>query len=517
MLFEVKHLLLLAVVVIFLTGQTMILDTYNIVFYALLVFVAFYFYCSYKLNYWRRRGVQQLKNTNLLFGDFKKGILFQSPPGYHMGNLYRQSPRDAPFVGFYIFHKPCLLLKDSEVIKQILSRDFENFSDRSFSGSEQKDSSGMINLFGLRNPAWRSLRKKITPTFTLCKLKQLLTFMTESGDPMMEFLCKNVDEDGEVKVIDVQDTCYKYTADLFANVSLGSRTDSFNDKNSDYLRYFKKYFHSFRRMIAIVTVFFIPELVKVVGSSILFDSTYLRKLFWSAVRLREKSGIKRGDFLDTLIQLKNEEQDPLYEFNEHNLFSQTGTYLAGLETSSNVTAFTLMELAKNSEYQDRARECIKTAIAQHGWTVEAFNNMKYLDQVIAEGLRLHPSVSTLDREALHDYKIPNTDIVIEAGTAVYISLFGTHRDPKFFDRPEEFDPDRFTEDKKVSDNYLAFGSGPRQCIGVKAGQLYMKVVLSMILLKYKLNHKQTEDLQLDRRATFTTAAKGINLEFVKIQ
>lgn len=64
-----------------------------------------------------------------------------------------------------------------------------------------------------------------------------------------------------------------------------------------------------------------------------------------------------------------------------------------------------MELAKEKEVQDKVRADIKQAIDKHGWTLEAFAEMKYLDQCISEGIRLHPSVSTVDRYTLEDYQV----------------------------------------------------------------------------------------------------------------
>lgn len=65
-------------------------------------------------------------------------------------------------------------------------------------------------------------------------------------------------------------------------------------------------------MVALVTVFFMPELVELFGPSMLFNSQFVRKVFWEAVNNREKTGEKRGDYIDSLIQLKNGEQNPVY-------------------------------------------------------------------------------------------------------------------------------------------------------------------------------------------------------------
>lgn len=162
-----------------------------------IIITILYFYCKYKLSYWKRCGIQQLKKPNLLFGHFKDAILFKNPSGFYLGQLYKKT--ELPFIGFYIFHKPLLLVRDPEIIKQILIKDFNNFSDRNFGGSVQKDSIGMKNLFGLNNPEWKYLRSKITPTLTPLKLKQMFLLMKKTGEPMLEYI-KMQDTRNEVRV-----------------------------------------------------------------------------------------------------------------------------------------------------------------------------------------------------------------------------------------------------------------------------------------------------------------------------
>lgn len=65
-------------------------------------------------------------------------------------------------------------------------------------------------------------------------------------------------------------------------------------------------------MVALVIVFFMPELTTIFGSSLLYNSRIVKKMFWDEFRSREKSGEKRGDFIDSLILLKNGEQNPNY-------------------------------------------------------------------------------------------------------------------------------------------------------------------------------------------------------------
>lgn len=81
---------------------------------------------------------------------------------------------------------------------------------------------------------------------------------------------------------------------------------------------------------------------------------------------------------------------------------------------------------------------------------------------------MHAPLGVLTRECTKDYKVPNTDFVIEKGTILLLSVKGFHFDEEYFENPSVFDPDRFSEENKKSIkpySYLPFGEGPRICIG----------------------------------------------------
>lgn len=95
-------------------------------------------------------------------------------------------------------------------------------------------------------------------------------------------------------------------------------------------------------------------------------------------------------------------------------------------------------------------------------------SLPYLDMVVSETLRKYPFLSFLDRVASRDYNVPGTDLVIEQGTLVYVSLLGLHYDSKYFVEPETYDPERFSTENKQklpSCAYMPFGEGPRNCVG----------------------------------------------------
>jgi len=126
---------------------------------------------------------------------------------------------------------------------------------------------------------------------------------------------------------------------------------------------------------------------------------------------------------------------------------------------------------------------------------EAVNGMEYLDAVINEALRMYPVAAMLDRLCLKDFELPPTlpgmkPFIIRKGQGIMIPVYGLQHDPKYFEEPEKFDPERFLgERKKDSLNcgaYLPFGLGPRMCIGNRFALLETKVLLFHLLARCDL-------------------------------
>ncbi|KAF2886791.1 hypothetical protein ILUMI_19382 [Ignelater luminosus] len=128
------------------------------------------------------------------------------------------------------------------------------------------------------------------------------------------------------------------------------------------------------------------------------------------------------------------------------------------------------ELALNSEVQDKLREEISKTFERYeqNITYEGVMQMKYLDPVVDETLRKYPPISVIPRVSEENYQIPNTEVIINKGTRVLISVLGLHHDPEYYPSPDTFDPERFNEENKKSIppfTYIQFGERPRVCIG----------------------------------------------------
>lgn len=454
------------------------------------------------------------------FGNLKDSVLMRKPAGTVFGELHQQGTEEDDVLGVYIFHKPFLLLRNPELIKQILIKDSDVFSDRYFSPRTKNDKDGGRNLFNLQNPEWKYLRARLSPIFTSGKIKKLFELMVETADLMKEYLEKQFVDTWATKPIVLRDILSKYTTDIVANLAFGVRANSFQTSEF-YKRSIDGFQITTKRAIQFFLMFFFPDVTKYVGNTLLgTEKAYFWKVFWDSMTSREATKMKRGDVIDFLIELKNQ-KDAEFVFDDETLLAQSAIFfIAGRETSITTMTFALMELAKHPEIQTKVREEILEKITEHGLTYTAVQEMKYLNQVILEVLRLYPPAPLIDRIAGADYKIPGTHILIEKGTPVYVALRGIQYDPKYFPDPKRFDPERFSEERKKDIpqcTFMPFGEGPRICIGLRVGQFQTILGIITVIQHYEVSMHPLYRCEPDPRNVFTSPIPGFKLNFRKLE
>jgi len=263
---------------------------------------------------------------------------------------------------------------------------------------------------------------------------------------------------------------------------------------------------------------------------------------------REKNHVKRKDFLDLLIQLKNvgklEDDEPEIHTNGNakeaytngkttdetpNLsFEQIAAqsflfFIAGFETSSTLLTFCLYELSVNADIQDKLRTEIGEILEKHGGdiTYDGIMDMKYMDNVLYETMRKYPPVPALNRKCTEEYNLPEMDLHVPKGTKIFIPIQGIQNDPKHYPNPEKFDPDRFTEEGKKTRHpytWLPFGEGPRICIGLRFGMMQAKVALTVLIkhFKFTINEKTQLPFKMDPKSIVSSVKGGVWLNSINV-
>jgi len=203
-----------------------------------------------------------------------------------------------------------------------------------------------------------------------------------------------------------------------------------------------------------------------------------------AKRRREKSD--HVDLLSLLDQARDEETGQ--GMTDRQLRDEVLTFfVAGHETSATALAWTWYLLACNPDAMHRLQDEIDRTLGDHPPTIEDMAGLAFTRQVVQESLRLYPPVWAVVRSAHADDEIGG--FRIPAGSLVLLSPYVTQRHPDFWERPTEFDPDRFTTERvaqRPKYAYFPFLGGPHQCIGHEFAMLEMQLIVAMVMQRFRL-------------------------------
>nr|ACZ97410.2 cytochrome P450 CYP6CT1 [Zygaena filipendulae] len=467
----------------------------------MLMILSLYLWFRHKYSYWSKRGVFGPRPV-VLFGNMLD-VLMSRKQIFQPYCDYYFKYKHLPYVGLYSFSQPVLTINDLELARHILIKDFNYFEARgTFPGSAGDPLSD--NLFNMQGNRWKGLRSKMSPTFTMGKLKSIYPLVEKIADEAMHYAeSKNIDEEA----INFTELYSKFSMEVTGSIGFGVEFKGFKNSNSKFFEYGRGYFKpenmywNFVRVLAL----FEPHLFMKIGFQRIQPkiTTFFSNLVETVVKYREENVFyKRNDYIQTLIDLmkgrvvdengKSNKIDTDFSFSMTDVAANTMLYMiAGSDTSTITSLITAYELARNPDVQNRVREEILSVLARHDgrYTFEAQNEMKYLNMVIDETMRIHPPMRALIRRCTNDYKVPNSDLIIEEGTLVFLPVQAYQMDPDIFPDPENFDPERFTAINKANMHpchWMPFGAGPRKCLGLRQGYIQTKLALIMILQRYEL-------------------------------
>ncbi|XP_050320422.1 cytochrome P450 6a2-like [Bactrocera neohumeralis] len=465
-------------------------------------------YLRHKYQYWELRGVAQLK-MNFLYGNFFRIKTIHKTEIFH--EVYQKFRGKTKVVGTYIYTKPIAIILDLDLIKSILIKDFNKFTDR-FERDRNPTNSLSNNVFSMPGEKWRPLRIKLSPTFTSAKMKFMFPTLLTVAQQLEEAFSKELSKTTS-GVIELHDLMGRYTTDVIGYCVFGIECNSLKDPNVDFRRIghtiFYRQYYSIRWRTFMLTypiMFKILQFFKVkrIPNNV---EEFIFRLVRDTVRYREEHKVECNDFMNLLIELKNTKDSggvQLMSIDE--LAAQVFVFFAaGFETSSSNMTYGLFELAKNHRVQDKLRAEIKMVLNKHNGelTYDAMKEMTYLDQVITETLRKYPALGAITRVSVDAYKVPDTNITLEKDTNIFIPAKEIHYDPDIYDNPNEFRPERFDPaemEKRHPQAFLGFGDGPRNCIGLRFGRMQVRVGLITVLKSYRfsLTEKTPTELEISK-------------------
>lgn len=211
----------------------------------------------------------------------------------------------------------------------------------------------------------------------------------------------------------------------------------------------------------------------------------LDEIIYGFIRQRRAAGADRGDLLSLLLAARDE--DGGGRMSDQQLRDEAMTlFLAGHETTALTLAWTWHELARDPDAEARLVAELEGALGDRPITVDDLPRLAYLEAVVNESLRLNPPGYTIGREAVADCELGGFQV--PAGTTLLMSQWVVHRDARFFNEPEAFRPERWTEGlahRLPKYAFFPFGGGPRLCIGNTFAMMEAMLILAVIARRFR--------------------------------
>ncbi|KAH8299797.1 hypothetical protein KR044_005975 [Drosophila immigrans] len=401
-----------------------------------------------------------------------------------------------------MFHEHGFITADPKMIEAILSSQQTITKNNLYNLLQYWLGTGLLLSTGKK---WFRRRKIITPTFHFKILEQFVEVFDQQSAIMAEQLYDRADGKTVINMFPV--ACLA-ALDIIAETSMGVKINAQRSPDFPYVQSVKvvsnmmaeRFMHPLQRYDITMRIFF-PSLYRKLTKHINAMHDFTDKVIEERREALQKSlnegstnveeddvGSKRRmALLDVLLQSSVDGQ-PL---SNADIREEVDTFMfEGHDTTTSAISYTCYLLARHPEQQARAFQEIRQVIGTDKTkpiTMRDLGELKYLECVIKESLRLYPPVPMIGRQLTEDVTLNGK--TFSAKTNIILLTYHAQRDPEYFPEPEKFDPERYSQENNSNIDvfaYAPFSAGPRNCIGQKFAMLEMKSTISKMLRHFEL-------------------------------
>jgi cytochrome P450 len=319
---------------------------------------------------------------------------------------------------------------------------------------------------------WRSQRRLMQPQFHRDAVRQLGTSMIETiGDVIGRW--RPIAERAEI--VDFLPEMSRLTSDVVSRTLFSEDVDRDAKTVSEAIKIVVE--HTNNRWYGLIDL---TDILPTRAHRDFHEAVAtLRSIVTRIIQARRGSAEKKPDLLQVLLDACDPETGE--GMSDQQLRDEVMTlFLAGHETTASALAWTWYLLANNPVVDRALRNEIARVVGDRTPTMDDLANLTYPRQVFEETLRMYPPARGVYRDAVADdviggYRIP-------AGSTVIVSTYLIHRNPRLWENPGGFDPERFAPGQPPRHQfaYLPFGAGARKCIGLAFAMLEATLAITMI-------------------------------------
>ncbi len=384
---------------------------------------------------------------------------------------------------------PMYQLNHPDYIEQVLVQNNQNY----IKGEGFQHILGPVLGQGILNSegaVWRRNRHLIQPAFHPKEIQRYSTMMTDFTEEELDTW-----EDGETRLVheDMMEVTLKIVARALFGVDIDDEVDTIGSALEEFMVGTEN-----------LANFILPPSVPTPSRMRIKDAREkLDSVVYRMIRERRNDADGEG-VISTLLSATDEHGNTM---SDEQIRDEVVTLLlAGHETTALSLTLTMYALAQYPEVEEKLVAELDEVLDGETPTMDDLSDLTYTEQVVKESMRLYPPVPGIVREAtkpdiIGGYEIP-------AGATVQMNQWVVHRDPRWYDDPRAFRPERWTDEFEKSLPKLAyfpFAAGPRRCIGDRFAMLEARLLLATIYQQYHI--ELTPEAELDLMATITARPK----------
>lgn len=490
------------------------MDLYLLGLCLVIVLILTYYYLIRPFDYWKKQGIKSVPDPIPGIGHMWSVLTLRENMSTVCNKFYRDFSENTDMLGMFFIHTPLLIIRDPELIKTVLIKDFQSFLNNMLQLHDDLDPFMAKNPFFAKDESWKFYRTHMVSNMSQKKLWVLFKIMHRVSLKFEDYLDR-VSQNNDVQL---KETISKFTAEMVANTAFGIEAQSFNpdpDPRSFTAVIERLLEPTLASGLRQILSLYLPNLSAKLGVS--FMPKKMSKFLCDTVKTVLNHRIENGIVLEDFLQMSIEGSEKL---DEDEVCGHISSYFFdAYETAATVASFACYRLSCNPDVQDKVHQVVEETLEKYNGelTYEALKDMTYLDQVIQETVRLHPILGVTLRTCTRRTTLQSSDgqtCILEPGHLLCIPVDSIHRDDRFWTRPHDFDPDRFSEERKSEITkfaFLPFSEGPRICPGMRYGIMVVKTVLITILRKFKLERsdKMKMPLKYDQMNFLTEADGGL--------
>ena len=371
-------------------------------------------------------------------------------------------------VRYRILRNTYTMLFDPEAIQHVLVEEPGRFERYLFAeGGFDFATEGLLFTSGEQ---WRNQRRIMQPAFTMDRIQSYAETMQSTAEAMVDRW-----DDGEELALNREFS--RVTLEILAKTLFGIDVDP--EAEDEAVTRLARELHERAGPERNVTGL-VPNWVPTPA-----NRRYRRALSDYRDQVDDLIAARRGaddpgdDLLSLLVHAEGPEGDTLTDEEiRDNLITFT---FAGHDTTSLALTYTFLLLSQHDDARATLEAEHDRVLGGETPRFEHVPQLEYTDRVLTEAMRLYPPAFLLFRKATEDATVRGYDI--PEGSIVTLPVYAIHRDERFYDDPDAFRPDRWTEsfeDELPEYAYFPFGGGPRHCIGMRFAMLEMKLIVSTV-------------------------------------